>query len=334
MVIKIYKYAQSSLLSILLFFFIFSSVSAEEQKTREQILEERMGYYIKYSDFTLPWYYLAAVDQYERNIQQVRSDLPRSEDVIAIRFPKAVWTGLLNPFKEDSSPESIAYFGGLGLDGNEDAIADPLDNDDVLYAMANLIKQNGLTENDFKVTLKNYYERDETVNQIMTISKIYEHFQTLNLDKRVFPLPVKNLFSYRNTWGHSRGWGGRRMHEGTDLFAPYGVPVRSVTFGMIEVMGWNDYGGWRVGLRDIHNTYHYYAHLSGFNKEVKEGDIVEPGTVLGWVGSSGYGKPGTSGLFPPHLHFGMYKYNGRTEWAFDPYPYLKIWERQERNAVK
>ena len=93
-------------------------------------------------------------------------------------------------------------------------------------------------------------------------------------------------------------------------------------------MGWNDYGGWRVGIRDMHNTYHYYAHLSGFNKEVKEGDIVEPGTVIGYVGSSGYGKEGTSGRFPPHLHYGMYKYNGRTEWAFDPYPYLKIWEKQ------
>lgn len=40
--------------------------------------------------------------------------------------------------------------------------------------------------------------------------------------------------------------------------------------------------------------------------------------------------PGTSGKFPPHLHYGMYKDNGYTEWSFDPYPYLKQWERQER----
>jgi peptidoglycan LD-endopeptidase LytH len=48
------------------------------------------------------------------------------------------------------------------------------------------------------------------------------------------------------------------------------------------------------------------------------------------VGSSGYGPPGTSGKFPPHLHYGMYKDNGFTEWSFDPYPHLKMWERQER----
>lgn len=95
-------------------------------------------------------------------------------------------------------------------------------------------------------------------------------------------------------------------------------------------MGWNEYGGWRIGIRDHHNTYHYFAHLAYFNEGLKEGDIVEPGTVIGYVGNSGYGKKGTSGKFPPHLHYGMYKYNGRTEWAFDPYPSLRVWERSEK----
>ncbi|WP_297992138.1 M23 family metallopeptidase, partial [uncultured Anoxybacillus sp.] len=63
---------------------------------------------------------------------------------------------------------------------------------------------------------------------------------------------------------------------------------------------------------------------------IREGSIVEPGMLIGSVGSSGYGPPGTSGKFPPHLHYGMYKDNGYTEWSFDPYPYLKQWERQER----
>ena len=57
-------------------------------------------------------------------------------------------------------------------------------------------------------------------------------------------------------------------------------------------MGWNDFGGWRVGIRDTHNTYHYFAHLAYFNKDIKEGDIVEPRTIIGSVGSSGYGKRG------------------------------------------
>ena len=128
----------------------------------------------------------------------------------------------------------------------------------------------------------------------------------------------------------NRGWGGKRTHEGTDLFANYGTDVYSTSYGVVEVMGWNDYGGWRIGIRDNHNTYHYYAHLNAFHKQLKVGDVVEPGTLIGFVGSSGYGKEGTSGKFPPHLHYGMYKFNGRMEWAFDPYPHLKLWEKQTK----
>lgn len=289
-------------LSLIAFFFLLSSadaaVAAEEQRTREEILNERMEYYVKYSGLAVPWYHLAAVDQFERNIQQVRKDIPRREGPIAIQFSKEYWVGGLNPYKEDISPESIAFFNGFGRDGNGDGLVDSDNIDDVMFTMSAYLNGYGYSEENFKNAIKDYYERDETVNQIMSIAKIYKHFDTIHLDKRVFPLPVHADYSYRNTWGAGRGWGGRRIHEGTDLFASYGVPVRAVTYGVVEAMGWNEYGGWRVGIRDVHNTYIYYAHLSGYNKEVKEGDVVEPGTVLGWVGSSGYGKPGTSGRFP------------------------------------
>ena len=39
----------------------------------------------------------------------------------------------------------------------------------------------------------------------------------------------------------------------------------------------------------------------GMKEILKEGDIVEPGQVIGYVGSTGYGKEGTSGKFPPHF---------------------------------
>ncbi len=63
--------------------------------------------------------------------------------------------------------------------------------------------------------------------------------------------------------------------------------------------GWNRFGGWRIGIRDINNTYHYFAHLNGFTKGLKVGEIVEPGQVIGSVGATGYGPPGTSGKFRP-----------------------------------
>ena len=77
--------------------FISSKLLAEEEQTREQELEERMEYYVKYSNPILPWYYLAAIDQFERNIQAVRSDIPKSEGPISIYFPSEFWNGALNP---------------------------------------------------------------------------------------------------------------------------------------------------------------------------------------------------------------------------------------------
>ena len=292
-------------------------VLANEELSREEILQQRMAYYIHFGELLVPWYYLAAIDQYERNIQLVRSDIPKRDSVIAIQFSKEYWDGPLNSTDGNLPAPDINYFGGMGLDGNGDGMADRNNDEDILYTMASYLSQFGLEEENFRLALYEYYHTEETVNQIMAIAKMYKHFNSINLDAHVFPIPVKYDYSYRSTWGANRGWGGRRSHEGTDLFASYSTPVVSTSYGVIEVMGWNNFGGWRVGIRDNHNSYHYYAHLAYFDKGIKVGDIVEPGTVIGFVGSSGYGKEGTSGKFPPHLHYGIYKFDGRTEWAFD-----------------
>ncbi|RKJ70255.1 peptidase M23, partial [Butyricicoccus sp. 1XD8-22] len=45
-----------------------ASANAKEP-SGEEIMQQRMDYYMKYQDVFVPWHYLAAVDQYERNIQ-------------------------------------------------------------------------------------------------------------------------------------------------------------------------------------------------------------------------------------------------------------------------
>ncbi|MBB4824410.1 hypothetical protein HNO89_001632 [Sporosarcina luteola] len=317
-------------------FFVFMSIFAFRQQNimandqPELTPTERMNFYLRYADELVPWYYLAAIDQYERNIQQVRNDIEKHGGPLALHFSDEDWAGALNPLPQDNTVEAIAYFGGIGMDGDGDGIADKTNPDDVLYTLHTLLSAHGVSEDDFKMALEQIYEKEATVNQILAIATLYSRFETIELDEHRFPIPKGYNYTYRGTWGASRGWGGRRIHEGTDIFAGYGTPVMSASYGVIEVMGWNNYGGWRIGIRDNHNTYHYYAHLAYFNKDLKQGDVVEPGTVIGSVGSSGYGKEGTSGKFPPHLHYGVYKYNGRTEWAFDPYPALRLWERQDR----
>ena len=312
---------------------ISSSVkaSSEEKLKKAEEQQTRMSYYFHYQDMMAPWYYLAAVDQYERNIQDVRTDIPKRESVIAIQFSDEYWVGPFNPKKDDNVPLSIKFFGGNGLDGDGDGLADKNNDDDVLFTMAKYLSVYGNSEEDVKLALWDYYRNEQTVNQIMVIAKLYKKFETIDIDTHTFPVAVEYRYSYGDTWGANRGWGGRRSHEGTDIYAGYGTPVLSASYGVIEEIGWNDYGGWRIGIRDNHNSYHYYAHLDSFEKGLKDGDIVKTGQVIGYVGSTGYGKKGTAGKFPPHLHYGIYKFNGSTEWAFNPYPSLVQWEKEAKN---
>ncbi len=317
-------------LIIILMLLLPTTVTYATQNTND-LYRKRMELYNKIEAlYQIPWYYIAAVDQYERNIRSARKDIPQAKGLTGIYFTKENWAGIINPDSEDTNPYTIPLFGGLGVDGNGDGKADRFNDEDILSAFSNYISQYGMDEDNFKIGLWNYYKRDKTVSIIMGKAAIYKHFGRLNLDDHAFPLPLRSNHSYRSTWGDARGWGGKRIHEGTDIFADYGVPVKATSYGIVEMKGWNNYGGWRIGIRDINNNYHYFAHLSGFSKEIKAGMIVEPGMLIGGVGSSGYGPPGTSGKFPPHLHYGIYKDNGYTEWSYDPYAHLRLWERQEQ----
>ena len=323
---------------ILILFILASSIPswvpihASASQDEQQLLKKRMELYKRVEDSTqLPWYYIAAFDQYERSIRLARKDL-KDPTTLGILIPADKWTGLTNPNQKDTNPFTISFFGGIGLDGDQDGKADRLNDYDQLAAINQYLLSYGRDKDNFRIGIWEYYKRDRAVSIIMSNAQLFKKHQTIDLQRKAFPVPLGSHYTYTSTWGVARGWGGRRSHEGTDIFAGYGVPVRSTCYGIIELKGWNKFGGWRIGIRDINNTYHYFAHLNGFAKGLKVGQLVEPGTLLGGVGSSGYGPPGTSGKFPPHLHYGMYKENGRTEWSFDPYPYLKMWERAEKAA--
>ncbi|REK77773.1 M23 family metallopeptidase [Paenibacillus paeoniae] len=277
------------------------------------------------------WYWIAAVDQYERTISKAKPKArPQLGQTVGVFIEQERWAGELNPDSDDIFPLSIQWFNGVGRDGDGNGFAERSSDTDLLYSLLVFASGKGTNDIRFPIGLWDYYRNSRSVQRIEQFASIYKKYGKLDLFQHAFPLPVGTNYSYKDTWGAKRGWGGRRSHEGTDLFAGHGTPVRSTCYGVIEIKGWNRFGGWRIGIRDLNNHYHYYAHLSGFDKKLAVGDIVEPGQVVGWVGSSGYGKPGTSGKFPPHLHYGIYSDRGLVEWAFDPYPMLRRWEQQER----
>lgn len=148
-----------------------------------------------------------------------------------------------------------------------------------------------------------------------------------------FPFKKGAEVSYGDTWGASRSYGGDRTHEGTDMMAPKGTPVRSVNDGRVVAKGWNELGGWRLTIMDGDHPQisFYYAHLSRYADDIQTGAKVKKGQVIGYVGDSGYGPKGTTGQFAPHLHFGMYVRESKfspTREAINPYPFLRVWEKE------
>ena len=214
----------------------------------------------------LNWSLIAAIDQYERTMSRAHPKARpiRENAVTGAYIPPSKWSGVLNPDDQDTEPASIRFFHGIGRDGSGDRKADRHSDADLLYSIAAEVLRYGSVQEDFAIGLWEYYQNTRAVQRILQFAKLYHTIGRLDLSGNAFPLPLKSDYSFRSTWGNSRSWGGYRIHEGTDIFARHGVAVRSTVYGIVEIKGWNRYGGWRIGIRDINNQYHYYAHLSGF----------------------------------------------------------------------
>ena len=128
--------------------------------------------------------------------------------------------------------------------------------------------------------------------------------------KAFSPVAAGYGFSHYRDFGSSRTYGFKRKHFGNDLMGGIGTPIICVESGTVEAMGWNRYGGWRVGIRSFdRKRYYYYAHLRKdfpFNTHLKEGDTVAAGEVIGYLGMTGYStKENVNNINIAHLHFGM-----------------------------
>jgi Membrane proteins related to metalloendopeptidases len=132
-----------------------------------------------------------------------------------------------------------------------------------------------------------------------------------------YTFPVSGEVWYDDSFGSARE-GGKRKHEGTDLFGKEGTPIISVCSGTIERLGWNRLGGERVGVRGDDGNYYYYAHLQKISPELKAGNSITKGDYLGAMGHTGDAL-----TTPDHLHFGIELANG--EWI-NPYSFLVVWQ--------
>lgn len=128
--------------------------------------------------------------------------------------------------------------------------------------------------------------------------------------KAYSPIAEGYHYSHCDDFGFSRSFGFSRKHRGNDLMGSLGTPIIAVEGGVVEAMGWNRYGGWRIGIRSFDSKrYYYYAHLQKDHPYVEGlavGDTVEAGDIIGFMGRTGYSDTeNVNNIGTVHLHFGM-----------------------------
>ena len=131
-------------------------------------------------------------------------------------------------------------------------------------------------------------------------------------DRRVYGLkafsPIAKGFDYSHydDFGSSRSYGYARPHLGHDMMGQIGTPIIAVESGYVEALGWNQYGGWRIGIRSFDGKrYYYYAHLRQnypYAEGLAEGSVVTAGDVIGYMGHTGYStKENVNNIKTVHL---------------------------------
>ena len=153
--------------------------------------------------------------------------------------------------------------------------------------------------------------------------------------KAFSPVAAGYGYSHCDDFGNRRTFGFARKHLGHDMMGALGTPIVAVESGIVEAMGWNRYGGWRIGIRSADNQrYYYYAHLQKdhpFADGLAVGDVVQAGDLIGFMGRTGYSdKENTNNIETVHLHFGIQlvfdesQKECLSEIWIDPYPIVRL----------
>jgi murein DD-endopeptidase MepM/ murein hydrolase activator NlpD len=125
----------------------------------------------------------------------------------------------------------------------------------------------------------------------------------------VMPVAGVRVADVTSNFGARRG---ARRHEGMDIFAPRGTPVKSAAAGTVRFAGTTERGGWTVWIRSSGWDV-WYTHLHAIAPGLREGSTVRADTLLGWVGNTGNASGGAT-----HLHLELASTGG----PVDPLPFL------------
>lgn len=185
-----------------------------------------------------------------------------------------------------------------------------------VFAIENSAYKNIKSSKFGEETLQFEIEEDKLYRVVVQPEIEASSFFTIEITRSpsyFFPVVGGQNSDVQSFWGVQRD-GGKRLHEGVDIFAKRGTPVIAIVDGRITSSGEKGLGGKQVWLRDAKRGQSlYYAHLDSIAPIIKY--QVKAGDTLGFVGNTGNAR-----TTAPHLHFGIYRgYGG----AINPYHFIK-----------
>ncbi len=122
----------------------------------------------------------------------------------------------------------------------------------------------------------------------------------------IFELPVKGIIS--NFYSV--------LHPGVDIAAASGTPIRAPCDGLVVQKGMDENYGLYIWIKHEGGIKTFYAHLKEI--DVRKGEWVKKGEIIGKVGSSGKSTG-------PHLHFEIWKEGfPLNPLNFTSYPYFAL----------
>mgnify|MGYP001552931958 FL=1 len=112
--------------------------------------------------------------------------------------------------------------------------------------------------------------------------------------------PVAGNTWFIDTWGAARP--GGRTHKGVDMSGAQGTPLVAMNSGKVR-LNWHSAGGRQVYIYADDGNFYYYAHLSGYAAGLSNGQRVNKGQLVGYMGATGNASVS-------HLHLGMGRIGG------------------------
>ncbi|MET3656973.1 lytic transglycosylase domain-containing protein [Sporosarcina psychrophila] len=162
-----------------------------ERHTATSIPEEYIPIYKEAAEvYGIPWTLLAAHHRIETRFSTMDPLLSPVGAEGHMQFMPCTFVGWTYPGcsglgkgeipeKDKTNPAIIKEYGGYGVDGNGDGIADPYDIEDAIFSAANYLSKSGAADGDLEKAIFNYNRSEKYVQDVL---RFFNEFEVQRVD--------------------------------------------------------------------------------------------------------------------------------------------------------